>query len=175
MPEISEQEKPRVLQDLLNQRYQMEHLMRQRSVDFTKWILGFGIAFLWIILSQAQLSIFQKVFASIFVLAFTGATLFFIFELCKGFLNNRKIIIRLESLLGFYSAGLYHEKESILPKEYEQSSQVKVPSHFKTLYALLVILCLFLMAVILLNPVHGNQQETGSSRDAAIISNQVGE
>lgn len=175
MPEISEQEKPRILQDLLNQRYQAEHLMRQRSVDFTKWIIGFGIAFLWIILSQAQLSLFQKIFASVFVITFTGATIFFISEISRGFLNNKKIIVKLESLLGFYSAGLYDEKESILPKEYEQSSQVKVPSHFKTLYALLIILCLLLMAVIWVNPVRVEQQETASSQNGAVVSNQVGE
>ena len=62
MTSISENDKPKILQDLLNQRYQAERLMRQRSTDFTKWILGLGIMLLWIILSQIQLTIIQKVF-----------------------------------------------------------------------------------------------------------------
>ncbi len=156
MRDISEEDKPKILQDLLNQRYQAEHHMRQRSADFTKWILGLGVGLLWIILSQTQLTMTQKILTTIFVIFLTGGTIYFLSEICKGFLTNRRIIIRIETLLGFYKSDVYHQDQIILPAEYEKSNDQRVPSHFKSLYTLLIIICLFLVIVIFSNPVEKN-------------------
>lgn len=172
MININEDEKPKILQDLLNQRYQAEHLMRQRSADFTKWILGLGIGLLWIILSKAQLTMTQKLITSIFVVSFTVGTIYFLREICKGFVNNKKVIIKLESLLGFYKSGVFCDGQSILPPEYKESQNKKAPSHFKSLYTLLIVLCIFLLVVIFSNPVEKNESVNSSVQNIYEKSNE---
>ena len=150
--EIPEEEKLRIIQDFLNQRYNAEYKMRQRSADFTKWILGLGIGLLWILLSTKHLTNIQKIITSLFVLFFTIGTIYFISEICKGFKVNRNIIIKLEKVLGFYTKGVFIKDSSILPEKYQTVHEIKIPSHFKSLYFLIIIICAFLLFVIIYNP-----------------------
>lgn len=150
--EFPEEDKLRIVQDFLNQRYDAEHKMRQRSADFTKWILGLGIGLLWILLSKEHLTNIQKIITSLFVIFFTIGTLYFIAEICKGFKENRNVIIKLEKILGLYSHGIFIKDSSILPEKYQNINNVKFPSHFKSLYFLLIIICAFLLFVIIYNP-----------------------
>lgn len=154
--ELHEEDKLNIIQDFLNQRYDAEHKMRQRSADFTKWILGLGIGLLWILLSEENLTNIQKVITSLFVIFFTIGTIYFISEICKGFKVNRNIIIKLEKLLGFYDEGIFIEDNSLLPKKYQNTDKIVIPSHFKSLYFLLIIICTFLLFVIIYNPTPEN-------------------
>ncbi len=79
------EDKLRIIQDFLNQRYDAEHKMRQRSADFTKWILGLGVGLIWILLSSVELTSTQKYITSIFIIFFTAGAIYYISEICKGF------------------------------------------------------------------------------------------
>ena len=52
------------------------------------------------------------------------------------------MIINIEETLGFYQKEMYLDNKSILPAEYEDTYNKKTPSHFKTLYSLLLIICI---------------------------------
>lgn len=152
MINIKEDIKTHIVQDLLNQRYQSEHLMRQRSTDFTKWILGIGVGLLWIILSKDTITLCQTIVLSSFIIIFTSLATYFLYEICRGFMNNRMIIIKLESTLGFYETNAYSKDSTILPIVYKESSNQKIPSHFKTLFALLIVIGILLLITILMVP-----------------------
>ena len=161
--EFPEEDKLKIIQDFLNQRYDAEHKMRQRSADFTKWILGLGIGLLWILLSKEHLTNIQKIITSLFVIFFNIGTIYFISEICKGFKANRNIIIKLEKILGFYRKGIYINDSSILPEKYQNINNIKIPSHFKSLYFLLIIICAFLLFVIIYNPAPEDRSEEHTS------------
>lgn len=153
MLKIKDTEKSNIIQDLLNQRYQAEHLMRQRSSDFTKWLLGFGIGLLWIVLSSTPLSLIQKILLSAFIFLLVLSGYYFLYEMYKGFIVNRRIIIKLETALGLYGNNIYLENDSLYPEKYKQIDNVKVFSHFKTLFILLIIISISLITMIFANPV----------------------
>jgi hypothetical protein len=150
--DIPEEQKPSIIQSLLNERYSAEHSMRERSVNFTKWILGLGIALLWVLLTKADLELFQKLFAAVFVISYSAASIWFLSEICRGFTNNRRVIVKLESMLKFYEKDYYLKGHTIFPDEYKNSSKHRIPSHFKSLYTLIVVLSVFLTALIVTKP-----------------------
>jgi Ca2+/Na+ antiporter len=150
---INDDEKISVLINMLNERYKAEHNMRDRSVNFTKWILGLGIALLWILLLKTDLNSFTKFFSSAFIVIYSALSFWFLLEICKGFKNNRNIIIRLENALRLYEKGDYLNNETILPQEYKKPySKKRVPSHFLSLYGLLLILAVFLICLVWFKP-----------------------
>ncbi len=150
---INDAEKISVLTNMLNERYKAEHNMRDRSVNFTKWILGLGIALLWILLLKTDLNIFTKFFSSGFIIIYSVLSFWFLLEICRGFKNNRNVMIRLESALLLYEEGSYLNNETILPKEYKKLySKKESPSHFWSLYGLLFVLAIFLIALVWFKP-----------------------
>jgi len=154
MIKIKEEEKVKIIQDLLNQRYQAEHMMRERSQDFTKWILGFGIGLLWIILSNNPIFLIQKIILSIFIFILLLLTCYYLVEINKGFKNNRGIIIKLEELLGFYKVNYYLENDSIFPEKYHR----KTFSHFKSLFIFIIVTAITLILLIFTNPINQNDK-----------------
>lgn len=68
---INDDQKISVLTNMLSERYKAEHNMRDRSVNFTKWILGLGIALLWILLLKTDLNLFAKCFSSAFIVTYS--------------------------------------------------------------------------------------------------------
>lgn len=150
---INDDQKISVLTNMLNERYKAEHNMRDRSVNFTKWILGLGIALLWVLLIKTDLDSFTKFFSSAFIIIYSVLSFWFLLEICKGFKNNRNIIIRLENALSLYEKGNYLNDEAILPQEYKKPySNKRIPSHFLSLYGLLLILAIFLIGLVWLKP-----------------------
>jgi hypothetical protein len=149
---INENEKISVLTNMLNERYKAEHNMRNRSVNFTKWILGLGIALLWILLTKTDLDYFTKVYSSAFIVIYSVLSFWFLSEICRGFKNNRTVIIKLENALHLYDKGYYINDETILPEEYKTTSQKRIPSHFLSLYGLLLILAIFLFSIVICKP-----------------------
>lgn len=150
---INDDKKISILTNMLNERYKAEHNMRDRSVNFIKWILGLGIALLWILLLKPDLNSFTKFFSSAFIAIYSALSFWFLREICKGFKNNRSTIIRLENALCLYEEGNYLNNEAILPQEYKKPySNKRVPSHFLSLYGLLLILAIFLIGLIWFKP-----------------------
>ena len=146
---LEEEQRLEIIQNLLSQKYEAEHKMRERSASFTKWILGLGMALIWILLTKSGFAGWQKLFVSLFVLSFSGVSIWFLSEICKGFRNNRDIVVKLEELLELYEPGVYMKDKPLFPAEYTRAHTNGIPSHFKSLYGLIGILALFLMVLIL--------------------------
>ena len=161
--DIPEEQKPSIVQNLLSERYSAEHKMRERSVNFTTWILGLGIALLWVLLTKADLGLFQKLFSSVFVLLFCAVSIWFLSEICRGFKTNHSVIVKLESILKFYEKGYYLEGHTVLPDKYKNSSKHRIPSHFKSLYTLIAVLSVFLIVLIVTKP--ASQKPTHIQQD----------
>lgn len=142
---LDDKEKISVACNLLNERYSAEHNMRERSLNFTIWILGLGIALLWTLTCKTDLIISQQKCFFVFLIAYSGLSLWFLRCIEKGFLNNRKVIIKLESLLGCYQKGFYIKEDTLYPEEYKFDKKQNVTSHFLSLYLLIIALAVFLL------------------------------
>jgi len=159
---IPEEEKNKIAQTLLSEKYAAEHKMRERSARFTIWILGVGIALLWILLGKDSLALHQRLIICAFIVSYSALSLWFLAEICKGFKVNRGIVIKIEDFLGLYKEGEYLENDTILPAEYRKPYNRAIPSHFKSLYALIIVLAIFILAVVLATP---SVREKNSSKD----------
>jgi hypothetical protein len=62
---ISEEKKIDVLLSQLQERYDALHKMRDRSMQFVLWILGFGLGLAWLLISEASFTLSQKILISI--------------------------------------------------------------------------------------------------------------
>jgi|LSQX01.3.fsa_nt_gb small-conductance mechanosensitive channel len=131
---VDDKRKIDILINLLNERYDASHKMRERSLSFAVWILGLGIALIWLLLNMdISLSIFQKIILTIFIASIGCLTKKFLFSIETGFKNNREIMIRIEKILGFYEQDIYSKGESIYPESYKNVEDTKV-SHFRSIY-----------------------------------------
>ena len=148
---INEDNKIDILRDLLKERYEASHKMRDRSLKFAIWVLGFGIALIWILLSGLSLGLVQKIILTIFVVIVGFLTGIFLKSIDKGFVNNRKVMIRIEEALGCYENGVYVENGPLFPNEYKDLSK-KNTAHFTSIYYWLVVMGLVLISVIWLGP-----------------------
>ena len=131
--QINDDKKIEILLNLLNERYNASHRMRERSLNFALWILGFGIAMAWMLVSQITLTFPQKIIVSIFVIIVGCLTKKFLASIEAGFDRNRNIMIKIEEVLGCYKANAYCEDTTLFPKEYKNLDK-KETSHFKSLY-----------------------------------------
>lgn len=118
---IDEKDKINILLNLLTERYNASHRMRERSLNFAVWILGFGVAIAWLLLSGVSLTISQKVILTIFVIIISALATYFLHAIKKGFDNNRKLIIDIEQALGCYEEGVYINSKSLFPEEYRKN------------------------------------------------------
>ena len=173
METIPENEKPQIIQELLNQKYQAEHLMRERSTNFTKWILGFGLGFIWILLSQKNLSLPQQIIIVIFISLLAGASIYFIYDICKGFKNNRNIVVKLEDCLKLHDKGIYTDGFSLYPSDYkiDYKKKCKTPSHFKTLYMLIFITGVIIILITIFHPNPNSKNIDNKSKNIEKVTN----
>ena len=141
--EINENKKIEILLSLLNERYNASHKMRGRSLTFTTWILGFGIAMAWILIKEVNLTLSQKIIFTVFIIILGGFTINFLYSIEVGFNKNRKVMIDIEKILGCYEINKYSENSSLYPKEYKDINK-KLTWHFVSLY-----LWVFLITTIL--------------------------
>jgi len=144
---ISDEKKVDIVLNLLNERYNASHKMRERSLNFAVWILGFGIAFAWILLNNISLPIFQKIILSIFIFIIGYLTRSFLSYIETGFNKNHEVMITLEKVLGCYEQNKYSEGISLYPEQYNKSEYAKT-SHFKSIYKWLWVTILALILVI---------------------------
>jgi len=122
-----------IVLSLLNERYDASHRMRERSLNFAIWILGFGIAMAWMLVSGIELSISQKIILTMFIAVIGYLTRKFLSCIEAGFNANKDVMVTLEEALGCYEQNKYIENKSLYPEKYKNSDCTKT-SHFKSLY-----------------------------------------
>ena len=149
---INDNKKVDILLNLLSERYNASHKMRERSLNFTTWILGFGIALSWILLSQITLNFTQRIVFTIFIIVIGSFTIKFLSSIEIGFYNNRKVMIRIERILGCYKLNEYSDNETLFPKEYKRFNK-KRTWHFRSLYIGIILIFILLIVFIWLEPI----------------------
>ena len=148
---IGEEKKIDIVLAQLAERYSALHCMRDRSMQFTLWILGFGLGMAWLILSEVAFSSRQATLGLLFLLVMGAASLFFPRGIHVGFNNNMAIAARLESALGLFQAGFYHRTMPILNDDFARNNR-KPTGHFVTLYFLMGSVYTLLIIMLLVNP-----------------------
>jgi len=149
---INDNKKIDILLSLLNERYNASHRMRERSLDFAIWILGFGIAVAWMLLSGVNLSISQKVILTIFIVIIGCLTRKFLLCIEAGFNTNKEVMITLEETLECYKPNKYMEDKSLYPEKYKDLECTKT-SHFKSLYEWIWVIIILLVSLIWLGQI----------------------
>ena len=145
--QIKDTKKADILMNLLIERYKVAHIMRERSLNFAIWILGFAIAMFWILLGETTLTLYQKIVLTIFVVTISFLTKKFLSFIEIGFNKNRMIIVNIEEALGCYKSNLYIESKALYPEEYK-NLYIKKTSHFKVLYLWIWTVTVFLISLI---------------------------
>jgi hypothetical protein len=149
--EISEENKLEILLSQLHERYEALHKMRDRSMQFTLWILGFGLGLVWLLINEIVLTLGQRITITIILLLIFIVTFIFVKAIGNGFAHNLKIMINIEKALQLYEKDTYGIGEAILPKEFCQQ-KIKLTGHFSTLYALIATVFLLLIILTWTNP-----------------------
>lgn len=149
--EISEKQKLDVLLAQLQERYNASHKMRDRSMQFALWILGFGLGMGWLLINETKLSCLQQVMITLFLVLLNITTLWFLYAIRRGFENNRQIVIRLETILKLHEQNSYGIAESVLPPKYSNMKR-KWTGHFETLYVIVLVVFITLILLTWTNP-----------------------
>lgn len=149
---INDDKKVDILISLLNERYDASHRMRERSLNFAIWILGFGIAVAWMLLCGINLSISQKVVLTIFIAIIGYLTRNFLLYIETGFNANKEVMVTLEEALECYEQNKYIEGKSLYPEKYKKSDCTKT-SHFKSLYEWIWVIIALLTSLIWLGQI----------------------
>lgn len=149
---INDDKKVDILLSLLNERYYASHRMRERSLNFAIWILGFGIAVAWMLLCGINLSISQKVVLTIFIVIIGYLTRKFLLYIETGFNVNKEVMVTLEEALECYEQNKYMEGKSLYPEKYKKSDCTKT-SHFKSLYEWIWVIIALLTSLIWLGQI----------------------
>ena len=157
----------------LSERYMALHNMRDRSMQFTIWILGLGLALGWLLLSEIALTPIQSRVLLAFLIFIPLASHLFLRGIHTGFKNNMVIARRLERALLLLEPGAYLDTKAILdenfagkkpyaPKHLNGRIQhaMKCTDHFHTLNCLLITVFLLLFLLTLANPC-GRQNSQG--------------
>ncbi|PJA62457.1 MAG: hypothetical protein CO162_00940 [bacterium (Candidatus Ratteibacteria) CG_4_9_14_3_um_filter_41_21] len=176
--QINDKDKITILLNLLGEHYNASHKMRERSLNFAIWILGFGVAIIWLLLSGASLTISQNIFLTLFVTIVSLLTIYFLHAIEKGFHTNRNIMIDIQRVLGCYEQGIYVDSKSLFPKEYEEKYKEKkgdkeknkmtvqnlkkflrtLDFHFVSIYIWIILITLMIILLIWINPNQQNQK-----------------
>ncbi len=149
--DISEERKLEVILSQLHERYEALHKMRDRSMQFVLWILGFGLGMAWLLINKASFTLAQKILISILLIILGVTTFYFVCSIGRGFNVTRQIIIKMETSLKLYDKNYYNISDSILPSEYS-SKKTGLTGHFKTLNALIIVVLLSLIILTWANP-----------------------
>ena len=93
---LNKNEKVSTLLHVLNERYDASHQMRERSLKFAMWIIGFiVIAIPWLLFNRELLTSCIKLFLTILILILGIFTFWFLLAINVGFYKNRELIIRI--------------------------------------------------------------------------------
>ena len=174
--DLDDKEKINVLMNLLNERYNASHKMRERSFKFALWIFGILIGGgSWLLLNGSTLTTVQKVQLTIIILLTGVFTFWFIHAIKKGFDTNWALMVRIEKSIGCYKKGVFIKAESLFPDPYKEPKKTFLSSHFLTLYAWLISTVTVIVFMIWCpNFIDGKQSQSETSviekdKDSSII------
>jgi len=151
--EFDDKNKIDILLSLLNERYNVSHKIRERSLRFTLWILGFAIAFVWILINGTFFTISQKIILTFLVVVFGIISFWFVRSLEKGFNKNREVMIDIEKALGCYDEGFYVGSKALYPDTYREKKKKSRFSHFRSIYLLIIPVVLLIICLVWVAPV----------------------
>ena len=97
--EILEEKKIEILLAQLGERYTALHNMRDRSMQFALWILGFGLGMAWLLINEVTLNILQIITLVIFLAVIGLLSINFVRAIEQGFNNNRNVMVKIETIL----------------------------------------------------------------------------
>lgn len=149
--EIEENQKLTVLLSLLNERYNASHKMRERSLKFTIWVLGFALALIWLLIKGDPLHVTERAILTVVVVLGIAISFWFLCSIKIGFDKNRGVTIKIEEVLGCYKMDYYDKEETLYPKEYKQKKK-GIWSHFKSIYILMFPIAILLIVLIWIRP-----------------------
>lgn len=150
--DINNDDKIPILLNLLSERYNSAHNIRERSLKLTIWALGLAVAFIWILVKGTTLLLSQKIILTFFIIVLCVNILWFLYSLQKGAEKNRKVMIDIEEALGCYDEGVYLSERALFPKQYKDKNKKSWCTHFKTLYLLIFPITFIIMFLIWVTP-----------------------
>jgi hypothetical protein len=154
---MSGNQKITILLSLLNERYNSSHQMRDRSLKFAMWVIGFVIiAIPWLLLNRDILTNCIKLSFTIIILLIGLFLYWFLIAIHIGFNRNWDIIAKIEKALGCYETSFYIEEEQLFPKEFQyeckKKKKINWTYHFVTIYAWVAIAMAIIIFFIWFNP-----------------------
>jgi hypothetical protein len=177
---VDEKDKTTILLNLLNERYNASHKMRERSQAFAIWILGFGVSVTWILLNGKGLIIAQRIILTIFAVLIAVLAGFFLRSIEVGFHKNRRVMSQLETILGCYEYGLYCDK-ALYPEEYahfkehHQKEKTRLErvsiyfrSHFGSLYVWITVITMVILLMLWVTPLQKSGQEKNAKNMVSV-------
>ena len=171
--ELPEDKKFDVLMAQLQERYTALHKMRDRSMQFVLWILGFAFGMAWLLIREDSLSPVQKGIVVFLIIVISLISFVFVHGIARGFRNNRDILVRLESTIGLYEPGFYGPKDSVLPKSFSEK-KARCTDHFNTLYLLMAAVFLLLLLLTFINPCKSGSARLPSVSDPNLARGTAG-
>ena len=169
-----------ILVTLLNERYSASHFMRERSLTFTMWVSGFGVAAIWLILDSESLTVVQRSLISSLVALLGIASLYFLASIHMGFRKNRRVMINIEQALGCYEENKYLKAKSLFPPEYADDYRnntwphkilANLNNHFMSLYVWIVLVVITILATVWLQPYQSKHKSYASPQTTVQQSN----
>lgn len=161
-----------VLMSQLHERYDALHKMRDRSMQFTLWILGLGLGLIWLLINNPLSNSFAKCLLTFAIILFSIFTFLFLRGINKGFNNTREIVVRIETLLGLYNQAAFYNSEPILPKRYTKTKN-DFWGHFNTLYMFIIVELFTLISAIWLHPVDHNNHDISANEPNAAATQSI--
>jgi len=153
LEKYDEDTKIKILLDLLNERYHASHQMRERSLKFAMWILGFIILSVpWLLFNRQILNYNTRWMLSIIIMILAIFSFLFLAAIHIGFNSNQKVLINIEEILGCYKNGLFADSRQLFPDGYKRIKKFSLKNHFFTIYALIAVGVSIIIFLIWFNP-----------------------
>jgi hypothetical protein len=169
--EIVKENRIDVLMAQLHDRYDALHKMRDRSMQFTLWILGLGLGMAWLLINEVELTSTQKSVITFFLVVMGIVSCVFLRAIQRGFKANHRIAIRIETALKLYEKDFYGVPEAILPENFSREN-TGWSGHFNTLYALIATVLLTLILLTWTNPCGTKSGDISIPQDHSQIQTQ---
>lgn len=158
MNDMTGEQKFQVLMAELQERYDSAHKIRDRSTQFTVWISGLAIGLAWLLVSEASLSVPQRLALTLLAAVLYLGALVLVRALQKGACGNREAMIRVERALGMHEKGCYIPDTTLLPDHYGHTAR-KWSHDSCTLPIWLSLVALTLVILIWTAPCPQKQQQ----------------
>ena len=138
---ITEEQKADILLAMLEHRYGAIERIRDRVYGFAIWTLGIFLGVTGLVLEgtlqPGPTGRWVLSFAAFLALA---AIVFYIRDLEKGFCNQLRVAIRVETLLGFYETGVYDSAGGLYPPSWASAGTAAGQGRFFRMTYLLLCL-----------------------------------